>query len=200
MKLALLVALLSTAAWAHTLTESTARVTLRDGHVDVLADVDLFLLVGTDPTSLAVATEAELGALLAQLRQTLEDQTRLSVDGAPVTLVLHGLPSASQLRVVAAVLSASGHQHGELVRVSFDAAAATPGAQRVSLSMPPALGPTLVSFIQPVARYTPPGAAASFKVERAEPSPATRHPWRTGTLILGAALLALALGTRRRTR
>lgn len=151
------------ASAAHTLGTGSARLSLRDGHVELTADLDLFLL-GLDPTALATASPAELDAALARLEAALVDGTRLEADGAAVALVVRDLPRGDELRAVAAVLSASGRDHGELVRLRFEAPAAVDRARTLAVRWPAALGPMVTTFVQPATRYAAAGAAARFEV------------------------------------
>ena len=165
-------------------------MTLRDEHIEVIAEVDLFLLVGAGPTAIATGPEAEVAGELERLRMTLETGTHLFVDGAPVPLELRGLLSPPELRAFAATLSAAQKDHGELVRLRFEAPQAVRGAKSVSLSLPPALGPIVVSFVQPATRYARPGESAMFDV-LVRPSKPSGDWSRTG---LAAALLLILAG------
>lgn len=194
MRLVLVLALLlllplCSAARAHALDLSTARVTLRDDHIEVLAEIDLMLLLEAGPTAVAISGEAELRGWLERARQVLEAKTQLTVDGTQVALTLGDLPTPPQVRALAATLSAAGRDHGELVRLRFAAPQAVPGARTLTLTLPAPLGPVLVSFVQPATRYAPPGMAVAFDVLRrtAEAPRAAPRPW------LGAAAL-VALG------
>ena len=187
------------AATAHDLEEGTARITLRDDHVDVVAEWDLFLLADATPTALATASDEALVAARARLQRTIEDGTQLRVDGAPVALHLTGWPSAAELRGLAAALSAAGSSHGSRVRMRLEAAQAIPGAAHRTLAVPPLLGPVVVSFVQPATRYTRPGATADFSVlslvrpsARVTASATVREPATVFRGALGVVVVALA--------
>ena len=187
------------AATAHDLEEGTARITLRDDHVDVVAEWDLFLLADATPTALATASDEALAAARARLQRTIEDGTQLRVDGAPVALHLTGWPSAAELRGLAAALSAAGSSHGSRVRMRLEAAQAIPGAAHLTLAVPPRLGPVVVSFVQPATRYTRPGATADFTVlsplhplARVTPSAPVSAPAPVFRGALGVVVVALA--------
>jgi phosphatidylethanolamine-binding protein (PEBP) family uncharacterized protein len=173
---------------AHELSTATARITLRDGHLEVLADVDLFLLADRGPTEVATASEPDLAALLARIRDVVVHQTRLVVDGSDLALALRGLPSAAELRAIAAALSASHRDHGELVRLRLEARAARPVPQSIALSLPPGFGPVIVSLVQPTTRYVAAGAPAWFDVPALARSSPASLPWGW----LGLAALSLA--------
>jgi len=151
-------------ALAHTLDDATARVTLRDDHVDVTVELDLLLLAQADATALATGPDDALSTELDHLRASLETGVQLTVDGAPRPLRVRALPTPPELRAMAATASAAGESHGARVRVALDASDAVPGASELRLTMPPVLGPVLISFVQPASAYTAPGGSASFRV------------------------------------
>lgn len=200
---AALLALGASPAGAHPLDLGTARITLRDDHVEVQAEVDLFLLIGSGPTAIAVGPEPAVEAEVARLQRILESETRLFVDGEAVPLSLRGLPGAAELRALAATLSAAQKDHGELVRLRFEALRPLPGAKRVEITLPPALGPILVSFVQPATRFARPGERAAFDV-LGRPANHCRSGARSGLLAvallmsLGGAIVAVAVLIRRR--
>lgn len=181
-------------AQAHALDLSVARVTLRDAHVEVMLELDPFLLAGADPTAVATASEKELIARLQHARRVLESETKLKVDGAPVGLVLRGFPAPSEFRAMAATLSAAQKDHGDPVRLRLEAPQPVLGASSVALSLPAVLGPSVVSFVQPTTRYAAPGESLPFAVLRAPYGQLHRrsHSDWLG-LGLGGALAAAAL-------
>jgi len=179
-------------AGAHALDVGTARVTLRDAHVDVIAEWDLFLLVEGTPTSVATASETELATTHAKLKHAIEAQTVLEVDARTAALALTGFPGPNELRAVAAALSAEGNDHGALVRMRLEASRAFPSATTIALRTPLALGPVLVSFVQPASSLVAPGGVASFPVlSRADAKETT--PARASTSLAWGAGLVLAL-------
>lgn len=165
----------SAPSMAHPLEEGTARVTLRDDHLEVAADWDLFLLVDGAPTAVATCSDEALATTYARLRREIEEGTTLRVDGSLVPLTLTGFISPPELRAMAATLSASGQDHGERVRMRLEARRAVPNARAVTLSAPAALGPVVVSFVQPATRYAWPGRPASFDVLSTQ-RPPSREP------------------------
>ncbi len=183
------------AAAAHALDVSTARVTLRDEHVEVLADVDLVQLVirtvpdAKDATNLATCGEEALAGWVDQARRALEGATRLEVDGMPIPLVLRAFPAPPEVRMLAAQVSASAsrgpgatHVHAPTSPLRFESARPVADARSVTVTLPSALGPVLYTFVQPSMSYGAPGAAASFPVlvpRAIEPQPAApRAPSR----------------------
>lgn len=205
----LALALAAAPCHAHPLDIGTARVSLRDDHVEVLAELDLFTLADAGPTTLATEPEGELTARVARLRQALEAGTVLEVDGRRALLVAT-CPSTGEVRAAAATLSSQGKEHGELLRVRFEARDAFREPRRVALGLPPALGPVLVTFVQPASRYAAPGSVATFDVRIApgEAVPAApvaaREPATTTpawpALLLVAAGCAAALVSQVRSR
>ena len=192
--LATVLLLWGSVARAHALDLSTARVTLRDEHVEVLLDLDPFLLAGADPTDVAIASEDDLTACLLHARHVLESQTILKADGAPLGLVLRGFPAPPEFRAMAAVRSAAQKEHGDPVRLRMEASQTVAGARSLSLLLPAVLGPSVVSFVQPTTRYAAPGLATSFTVLQAPPQ---RLAWVSQFdwlgLWLGGALAATAV-------
>ena len=156
---------------AHTLPDGTARVSLRDGHLEVQGEWDLLLLADATPTAIATAGEAELLAHHTALQRALVEGSVLRVDGHTLTLEATGFPGASELRAIAASLSAEGKDHGALVRVRLEARAPVVDAREIHVAFPPRLGPVLATFVQPATVYLPPGARAVFPVLAPTPSP-----------------------------
>lgn len=216
-RLALCVALSSqvtfiAAAQAHPLDESTARVTLRDAHLEVVIDCDLFLMVSSTPTEVATSTDESLRETHARLRRELEAGASLRVDGALAPLSVTGFIEPAELRAMAATLSASRETHGARARVRLESPRVYDSPRAVTLSGPASLGPLVVTFTQPSTRYAWPGRPASFDVlatrpraAREEPAPATaaastrpdpRDPrrWVTAMIALGGTI---ALASRR---
>jgi hypothetical protein len=123
------------------------------------------------------------------------------------------MPPPAELRAMAATLSAEGKEHGRLVPVRIEASGAFHDPKAMSLAMPSALGPVLVTLVQPVTRYAAPGAPASFVVSTspgtssAPPSsPAVARPepshegsyWMWG-IFVSALVWAVAVFSGRRS-
>lgn len=161
-------------AQAHPLDESTARVSLREAHLEVVVDCDVFLMVSPSPTEVATASEGSLRATHARLRRELESGTSLRVDGALVPLTVTGFVEAPELRAMAATLSASAQTHGARARIRLESSRVYDNPRSITLSGPAALGPLVVTFIQPATRYAWPGRPASFEVLATQPR-ATRE-------------------------
>lgn len=157
-------------AAAHPLAVGTSRITLRDAHIEVQAEWDLFALVPESPTTVATLTEAELATWHRRVQQDLLAQTRLAVDGHVLPLQVTAVPQAVELQAMAAQLSATQQAHGPLVRLRLESNVAVPHARDVALTVPQGLGPTLTSFVQPAAQMTVPGDAAHFAVLAPQPA------------------------------
>jgi hypothetical protein len=191
--------LLASRSRAHALDTNTARVSLRDEHLEVSAEWDVFAAADATPTAIATATPEFAAEVHERLRRTLEGGTWLDVDGRRSALAITAFPGVDELRARAASLSSQGLEHGALVRLRFEAPARLPGALRVQARFPPEIGPVLTTFVQPSTVFVPPGAVARFAVlaprgPSAQARPAVRpsFAWAVGA----AAALALAIATR----
>ena len=162
-----------TTAWAHTLDLTTANVSLRDFHVEVVVSIDLLSLIAhtaaesclvPDGTMLATMSEAELAAHVARAREALEHGARLDVDGERVALELRAFPSPQEARALAAQASAAPERRGEYVPVRFEARRSLEGAKSISVTLPNVLGAVLFTFVQPRTRLSHPGAPSTFTV------------------------------------
>ncbi len=156
--------LLVAQASAHALDVATARVTLRDAHVDVIAEWDLFLLVEGNPTAVATASETLLHETHAKVKRVVETQSVLRVDGEARRLEATGFPGPDEFRALAATLSAEGHDHGARVRLRLEAPEPVMSARALTLALPAALGPVVVTFVQPATNFAVPGASSSFSI------------------------------------
>lgn len=197
--LALALLLFESAASAHTLDVTTARISLRDEHIEVILELDPFLLMNAGPTEVATTSEADLLLRLTAAQQILTVQSKLVVDGVPIPLTLRGFPTPPEFRAMAATLSAAQKEHGELVRLRMEAAPAVPGAKSVALSLPKVVGPAVVSFVQPSTRYLPPGETSAFSVLQAPRPlrPGVLWQWLAGVLAVTALALTWLIGQRK---
>lgn len=195
------------AAEAHTLDAETARISLRDAHVSIDADLDLFRLVEADVTALATGADEPIAALRSSLRDTLEDGSALRVDGTEVRLNVRELPPIPEFRGAAAILSSQGESHGVRLRVRLDSPDAFPNARNIELELPQELGPVVVTFVQPATQWVVPGSKAKFTVLQPEagipnvpsdpPLPAEAH---LALLAVGGLSVAGALHWHRERR
>lgn len=174
-------------AQAHALDLNTARVSLRDGLVEVVAEWDLFLLVPPSPTEVATATDEALSGIHRALIETIEKGTSLRIDDASHSLRIRGFPSPAELRAIAAGLSSTQKDHGALVRFSLESERSAPHPRQVSFASPASLGPVLVSFVEPRMQLASAGQSVSFAVSSKEDS-----GWRIVAMGLGLLTMVLA--------
>ena len=198
-------------AWAHELDLTTATVSLRDSHVEVVVNLDVVRLVGQfigksapagapgsalGATMLAIAAESDLESYVARAREELQHGARLDVDGQSVALELRQFPAPPEVRGLAAQASAAPEQHANYIPVRFEARPSFEGARSISVTLPKVLGAVLFSFVQPRTRLGMPGASSTFAVLGASAAqPGSAGAWRWYGLCAIAFLLAgLALG------
>ena len=130
---------------------------------------------------LTVAVEVAL-ADLDVARAALPDIVA-RIDGRPVELAIDpahsGLPS-----------------HRGFARVALASPTTVPPDAAVSLTLPPALGPVAVTFVEPAMQYVAAGGTARFA--RSAPRSASTLVWISGVLSLLAVGLVAAVALRRR--
>jgi hypothetical protein len=212
--LCILAALFECDVDAHTLDLTTARVTLRDNHVDMTVEIDSVQMVlryastsaAKTPTTLATATEEELTDWVSAARKAASNDTRLQINGTAVELALLAFPTPSEVRFVAAQASASAHPHAEMSVLRFDTSQALANIQTVSVSFSSDFGRVLCTFVQPTTMLTEPGSKASFgvletpRLAAAEPSKSANTWLAVLAVVLAAVAIALqARPTRRRS-
>ncbi|MCA2979080.1 MAG: hypothetical protein INH41_18370 [Myxococcaceae bacterium] len=194
------VMVLGAAAQAHPLDEGTTRVTLRDGHLDVHVEWDVFRLLGRAPTEGAVLPEAELQVAYEELRRRLTSETVLEVDGQVAPLVLRGFIEPIALRTLAVTLSAQGLEHGALVRGDLESTGTWPSPKAVTVRSPMGAGPVVASFVQPQTQLVAAGGGVTFEVLQPRPRVARAE---ASLLVGGRVALGLAVvgwrEARRRT-
>jgi len=148
------------AAHAHELPGSTATVTLRDGLVTIDAHLDV-------DAWMRAQTARALPAMVASAKAQAESLT-VRVDGQPVTMTLQRFPTADEVhRVLQRPGRADHGHHPKVVTVRWRATRAEPSATTVIVRFPEAVGPVLVSFVEPRSRVIAPGGAARFESRRA---------------------------------
>lgn len=163
----------------HALDVNTARITLRDDHIEVWLELDLLTLLSTvnpkypDPTALAVADEAGFEQAVKRTRDLMQTGSRLTVDGKAVQLLVTGFPVTGQIRFMSAAASANPQDHG-LVPVRLETLKPVTGARSIMLTLPKEAGSVLYTFIQPASRLATAGERVSFSVLVPQPPAATR--------------------------
>lgn len=167
-------------AAAHTLDMNTARVTLRDDHIEVALEVDLLGLVSAvspkhpDPTALAVSDDATLTALVQRTKDLLQSGSRLTVNGVTAPLVVTAFPSASEVRFIAAYASANQQAQHELVALRLETPKPVTGAKNIAVTLPKEAGQVLFTFIQPATRLAAAGERVGFSVLVPQSAPVTK--------------------------
>lgn len=167
-------AVLGATAGAHELDVASAQVTLRDGHVAVVAHVDVLLHMEKvrGPSDvplglLAVVDPDAFVALATRSTQALQQGTVLLIDGVQVIPVGWHLPDPVQLQADAqhAWLAQAVNDpiHATLAPVSFEVRLEEQ-PDTVTLALPRSVGPVLVSFVRPVGQLAPAGSAVRLNV------------------------------------
>lgn len=194
-------------ASAHTLSISTARVVLRQNHLEVQAEWDAFGLVAMSPTDVATLPEAALTSVHQRWLDSLAAESKLEVDGRVLPVRVTSAPDRDELRAMAADMSATGRDHGLLVPLRLEGPLLPQRPRQVQWRSPAAVGPVLVSFVQPVTRLVTSGESAGFVVPAPEATPTapdaleTCPPPAAGTVnvrfwttALASLVLGLAMG------
>lgn len=196
----LFVGLRITPADAHALDLTTARVSLRDAHAEVIIELDLLQLFSKTPTELATLPDSELDAALQDVKKLIQTQTVLSCDSHGLPVVVTGFPGRDDLRAMAATTAGSDKQHGPLVRIRLESPATLRQAETIGIRLPSAVGPGVVTFVQPTTHFVSTGQSVSFAVrtdQRAETRPSYSYlAW----LVSGVCLTWVWLVHQRRRR
>lgn len=173
------VALGHPAAIAHELPGTTARITLRDGHVEVRLEVApvqwLQRVSGGDAGDvrfLAQADPAGLDVLRQRARAELGEAAVLRVDGRavrPTAVRFPGEPIVRETVVRALLQEAAGRPAppGHVSVVLEARLEAAPG--RIDLALPPSMGPFQAELIAPRTTIAPAGGAAHFDLVGGRP-------------------------------
>ncbi len=177
MRIASLLLLLLCPAQAHELHEPTARVTLRSGHAEVRLRLDMLDAMGrigepgvpiahlpaVDPTGFA--------ALAAKTRAQLAAETVLWVEGRRVPLALTAFPRTEALvelaRQQAMQKLVDPHAHAPRWEVRLEVRLKARPAE-VALELPKALGPMMVTFVEPTITRATPGHPSRYRLGRVE--------------------------------
>lgn len=177
-------------AHAHSLEVTTARITLRDGHVAVTAQLDVLELMQTTRATddvplglLAVVDPAAFDTLAKDTWSAVQRDTTLVVDGAPVVPADWSFPDIEDLRAEAQrafmAQAVDEHVHPRFSSLSFEAPLSRPPS-RIEVALPHAVGPVLMSFVQPVSQLAEAGASVGIHVPsqglRLAPAAAPRGP------------------------
>ncbi len=198
-------------AGAHVPQESTARVSLRDGHVALSLNFDLVGVLEHEHGAALMfgqVSEEALAQELDNIKHVLEQETTMRLDGEPVPLRVQEFPSldAIQRQAVQALVRSDLDPHGpvSLQEVRLLAVAAFPDAQTLSLSLPGVMGRSFVTFDEPRSRLVEPGKTASFHStakngdpsDPAGPCPTEPIPWTAILFAFAGGALTSAAGLR----
>ena len=198
-------------AGAHVPQESTAHVSLRDGHVALSLDFDLVGVLEHEHGAalmLGQVSEEALAQALGNIKHLLEDETTLRLDGEPVRLQVQEFPSIDEIQrqAVQALVRSDLDPHGPVPHqeVRLQAVAAFPGAQSLSISLPAVMGRSFVTFDEPSSQFVEPGKAVTFYArENADdpddpvgPCPTEPVPWTAIVFAFAGGALASAAGLR----
>ncbi len=209
--LALALLMPATPATAHALDVTTARVSLRDRHLEVVVDVDAVRLIRAragdagDASTVAAASEEQLAAWVAAARADIEDGAHLTAEGAASRLVLRAFPVPAEVRLLAARQAGAPSAHPMTSTLRFESLVPVPRSRSLSVSLSKQLGRVLFTFVQPTTELAAPGAAASFEVlvsgstEQSASSMSYRH-WLAVTAAVLATFALLAQLSPRRLR
>lgn len=165
---------------AHALDVNTARVTLRDDHIEVIVEIDLLSLISAvnprfrDATALAVADEAAFNQAVQKTRELMQSGSHLTVNGTALPLVVTAFPAAGQVRFIAASASANPQAHPELVPLRLETLRPASGAKTITLTLPKEAGSVLFTFIQPATRLAGAGERVAFPVLVPQAAAATK--------------------------
>ncbi len=203
---------------AHDLDMNTARVSVRDGNVEIHALIDLvawFEALADRPTSLTLSTlqPSEFAELSARARRQLVERLHLEVDGERVDLRLRQFPSDDEILQAAArnlvAHQLDDHPHRTRSPIVLEIAAPSHEPGELQVRFPDLLGDVLVSFVQPRTQLAAAGATSRYTVlyeshdpETVTPShgatPVPSWPWLVlGAFIAGLGVAGLARGHRR---
>jgi hypothetical protein len=194
-------------AVAHTLDLTTARIALRDNHVDMTVEIDSVQMVRKvasvaafdSATTIAAASDEELTGWVLAARKAVSEDTHLYANGAAVALTLRAFPTPSEVRFVAAQASAAAHPHVEMSMLRFETTEALPHVRAISASFPSVFGRVLCTFMQPATVLADPGSKASFGVLEAPLVVDGKAPsmlqklGSTGLAIVAAVLAVVAI-------
>lgn len=210
--------LLPSSAGAHDLDMNTARVSVRDGNVEIHALLDLVawfeaLADQSTPLTLSTIQPDEFAELSAQARRQLVESLHLEIDGERVDLRLREFPSDDEVLEAAArnlvAHQLDDHPHRTRSPVILEVAAPSQHPGEIRVRFPDPLGEVLVSFVQPRTQLAATGATSRYTVlyESHDPTvvpptlgatPAPSWPWLLlGAFIAGLGVAGLARGHRR---
>ncbi|HMY19864.1 MAG TPA: hypothetical protein PKA58_26240 [Polyangium sp.] len=155
---------------------NTARVSLRDGHLEVFAEIDEMALE-------ALRSPADT----ARMQRLLETDMHLHVDDVPVEMELRPVVFPDKEP------AAAPHNHGALVPIHWESKRRIFSGAKIAVVFPKELGPVLISFVQPSTNWTPAGTTAQFAILEAPRQTPPAEPSRNGWGIAAMTLACLAI-------
>lgn len=200
--------LLGALARAHALEETSATVSVRDNHLEVRLDVDLLAWLeevagGDVPVEALAASNPDAFDARLMLARDQVATTQVMAAGAPVPLAAVRFPSADDARALAVehlvARTVDPHVHGPRVPVVLEALLPLP-ADPLTITLHPSLGPTVVTFVEPVTTLAPAGSVTMRPSPPAPNAPDDRRLAALALLAVGVASgfgAGLALGSRR---
>jgi hypothetical protein len=104
---------------------------------------------------------------IARARRAIPDGTTLTADGRRVALALTRFPTTAELTTAARTAlmaqAIEGHAHGPRVEVLLEGRL-TGRPQTLTLTLPPAMGPAVVTWIEPTTQVLPVGSTARHRL------------------------------------
>lgn len=157
---------------AHTATMTSARVTLRTGHVEVRIAFDPLRMLEAENTTgapvalLAMVDPDAFAALVAQTTGAITAGVTLAADGKAIALTLRRASGADALREsirqVMAARSAGEHAHAARAEVVLEARLPI-RPKGFALQLPTLLGATTTTWVEPTTAVTPAGGISTWR-------------------------------------
>jgi len=194
-------------AEAHELSMNTARVSLRDAHLEMTADLDPLALLrhlhagssGND-TDMAPLDDTQVQALVARAKHVLETETRVEANGTSMALEIHLALEPNEVRKYLQMSTEERHEKAFLIPVRWEAKEPLVGVKQIQVVFPATLGPVLITFVQPTTHWTAPGTAAVFSVLEKPMASPRKNSWAEGAMVLAVVGILLNFGISRRKR
>lgn len=105
---------------------------------------------------------------ITRVRQAITDGTTLTANGRRLALALTRFPTTAELTTAARTAlmaqTIEGHAHGPRVEVLLEGRL-TGRPQTLTLALPPAMGPAVVTWIEPATQVLPAGATARHRLQ-----------------------------------
>lgn len=161
---------------AQALEASSARVTLRDDHVEVLVELDLLgLMTQLNPklgevTSLSRAEESSLTQATQVTKDLLQKGSQLIVNGSASSLLVTGFPTPADIRNLSAYAASNPRTRREPVVIRLEALKPVTGTHELTVTLPKEAGAVRYTFVQPATRLATAGERVAFPVLAPQPT------------------------------